>query len=687
MGYSPEDHALLVPRFHRNDGRFARAALPRIAALEWSRGLRPHPKVAPATFLVPRKRTRHFHGVEALVAIAYGMSTLWAVGCSSSPPDLAAGNTSSPVATTSASPLRADLTEAERVQGFLNARYLPTDVTYSFRTKFGEMIDCIDFFAQPGVKAMAKKGTPITTLPPPAMQIPLREGNALFDVAFRGQPDDEGRPRACPSGTAPILRITPAQVEAAGGLDAFTRAHAAHNAPLVPAVAGSVAGYAHVVAGFQGGSNITVGTTTMNVFAPAMTSQAVDPHNISQSWMVTGNGFNYAGQTCSSDCTQTVETGWNIDGTLYESNNPSSAHWFILSTNNGYGDGCYTNSGDDCLAWVTTPHATMAPGQTLTAGSPGGATVEMSLYTVWVSGSTPAWEIFLGDPRGGDVLGYYPASQFVGSMQTSAQTYEVGGEVYDTTQNWLIPMGSGAAPAAGFGQAAYHHDYAVYNGGSGYSHDFAMLAPEQPSYYDFSQTAPAGSPSWANYFYYGNMPLVFWGQNANFQFSAVGDWDFGSYKGECPSAGLSAGSPVVGLSMYTSSPNQAHAVQCGPGLGLNAQSACYLRSFNPQDNRGATDNGVDWDPGYPKGECGPGEFVEGVAQTLSGSIDGILCCNSQLFHRSTCTAQVFANGNSPAYQGVDWDPGFYKGECPAGYSVTGVSGSGAPHAIYCCSVN
>ena len=37
----------LVPRFHRIDGCFARAAPPRIAALDCFPGLRPNPKFAP----------------------------------------------------------------------------------------------------------------------------------------------------------------------------------------------------------------------------------------------------------------------------------------------------------------------------------------------------------------------------------------------------------------------------------------------------------------------------------------------------------------------------------------------------------------------------------------------------------------------------------------------------------------
>jgi len=61
-------------------------------------------------------------------------------------------------------------------------------------------------------------------------------------------------------------------------------------------------------------------------------------------------------------------------------------------------------------------------------------------------------------------------------------------------------------------------------------------------------------------------------------------------------------------------------------------------------------------------------------------------------HKS-CKAQVFYNGDSPAYSGFDWDPGYYKGQCPPGQYVAGISTPafasngivGAAHAILCCN--
>ncbi len=50
--------------------------------------------------------------------------------------------------------------EQDRIQAFLDARYTQRDVWHSFEAKSGQMIDCIDFFAQPRVKALAARGTP-----------------------------------------------------------------------------------------------------------------------------------------------------------------------------------------------------------------------------------------------------------------------------------------------------------------------------------------------------------------------------------------------------------------------------------------------------------------------------------------------------------------------------------------------
>jgi len=41
--------------------------------------------------------------------------------------------------------------EDARIQAFLDARYTAADVRYSYKTRAGEVIDCIDFFAYPSL--------------------------------------------------------------------------------------------------------------------------------------------------------------------------------------------------------------------------------------------------------------------------------------------------------------------------------------------------------------------------------------------------------------------------------------------------------------------------------------------------------------------------------------------------------
>jgi hypothetical protein len=60
---------------------------------------------------------------------------------------------------------------------------------------------------------------------------------------------------------------------------------------------------------------------------------------------------------------------------------------------------------------------------------------------------------------------------------------------------------------------------------------------------------------------------------------------------------------------------------------------------------------------------------------------------------NACEAQVFYSGDSHDYTPPDWDPGFYKGQCPSGQYVAGIStpaygavgATGAAHALLCCA--
>ena len=341
--------------------------------------------------------------------------------------------------------------------------------------------------------------------------------------------------------------------------------------------------------------------------------------------------------------------GWNVDPYVNAGNNPNSAHLFIFATTNGYGNGCYNNVGSNCVPWVAQSGAVVTPGMTLPNGTPGGTQHELTLYTLNYSAG---WYLYALIDSSGGYLGYYPTADFSGTMQTSAGVYQVGGEVSDVTEAWVVPMGSGATPTAGYGQAAYHHDFYAATPSGGWSTNFTANGSTVPSAYAISTTTAAGG-SWADYFYYGDAPAVFWGQNYGYNWSPVGDWIYGSCKGEC-----GVGQPITGLSKDTGGSNEAHAILCGSATISTTGSSCYARTFDPGNNQGYTDNGWDWDSGYYKAECGVSEFVQGIAQSTAGAVNAILCCPGSLSH-SSCSAQVFYSGDSGGYAGTDWDPYYF----------------------------
>ena len=186
--------------------------------------------------------------------------------------------------------------------------------------------------------------------------------------------------------------------------------------------------------------------------------------------------------------------------------------------------------------------------------------------------------------------------------------------------------------------------------------------------------------------------LPFWQQNYGYDGLPTGDWANGSYKAQC-----AYGQPVTGLAEDPSE-GHAHSVLCGSDSTAPQfqQNTCHGVAFDPGNNDQASD--PDWDPGFYKAQCRFNEFVAGVSQSLSGAVNGILCCTAGVGHFG-CGQEVFYQTNSPGYRGPDWDYGFYKGECPQGQYATGVSavpevgvqngGSigmapGAPHALRCC---
>ena len=347
-----------------------------------------------------------------------------------------------------------DGADRARVQAFLDRRYTSNDVKHSFHTKFNETIDCIDFFAQPGVKQLAAQGRPITALPAvdsaPQSSHPPKD---LPDVAFNGQPDDQGNPRACPPDTVPVVRVTADEIINGGGLDGhldavsnFKRGASAVGAPkksgsvAFPTESGGTA-YAYAQSNFCCTAQLILGQGNISIFnsyvqgGPTAATGLYD-HSIGQTWMV------------SSDQDQTIEVGYIVSPGI-NSGDKTNAHLFVFSTTDAYASGCYNNNpgitGTFCDGpFIQSPGALYAPGMILSASAFGGSYQAIDFYTYFGSaGGANAWII--------NNVGYYPATNFWGSMATgTARDDTVGFEVDDHSGAWTVPMASGSASNASF---------------------------------------------------------------------------------------------------------------------------------------------------------------------------------------------------------------------------------------------
>jgi hypothetical protein len=414
-------------------------------------------------------------------------------------------------------------TEEERVQALVDSRYAPGDVRHSFRAKWGDAIDCIDFFAQPGVRALAARGHPLARMPesnPPSERRPggpARPSKLLAseDFVFRGEPDEDGHARRCPPRTVPIVRVTRAQIERAGGLAAilkYVNGKAPPPSCTKPAAgAGSERGpFSHVIGTPTGSSNpIVEGHTITTIWAPAVT-QAGD-HSTSQLWMVTG---------CERNATQSIEVGWNVDPVV-NNGDTSGPHLFVFASAGG--PGCYDGFLGDpsaCPSWVQVS-GTLVPGMQLPSSN---LTVQHELSLRVAHHDGEGWAVFVAIDDGfGDsheeLLGYYAESAPAGAMQPAAEHLLVGAEV-ESVHGQVVPMGSGQVAAAGYPAAAYHRDVSVTDRSlrrftgppfvlSTLSGAAPLVAQEPYSIDNGVSAGPAvGEPAgdWRNYFYFGGGP-------------------------------------------------------------------------------------------------------------------------------------------------------------------------------------
>ena len=339
----------------------------------------------------------------------------------------------------------------DEIQTYLNSKfYADSDIRHSFNTAVGERIDCIDFYAQPTVKAMLAAGLAVPTAVPPAPPlptgIPKPHKPPAVSVKFDGSPDQDGNARQCPPGTVPAMRPTRAEIQGAGGLNAYLSRKRPpptvdpNQDPLQHDCYHQLSpgqGYDHA-AGVQYPPLTYYGAySTVSVYEPEV-HDLVGEHSLSQLWVQTGNcedwGFPYGDpDTCttgpSGDAVQSVEVGWMV-GNGY-TDDPAAPHLFAFITQDGYhaqncfagqanpdGHGGTTNccsfgdnpTGTDC--WIAASGAPLVINQSLgpwVQPVPSSSPAEMAIQ-IWngTAYGYPAWWVYID----GQLIGWYPNSAF-----------------------------------------------------------------------------------------------------------------------------------------------------------------------------------------------------------------------------------------------------------------------------------
>ncbi|HVV49635.1 MAG TPA: neprosin family prolyl endopeptidase [Polyangia bacterium] len=433
---------------------------------------------------------------------------LAAGACGGPPPEPEASATSVAAVTTAAAP--GDV-ESARIKAFVDAHYGRQDVRHSFRTRFGEDIDCVDAYAQPALRNPALRGLRL----PDSLPLTLKGAavNPNIVPVADGLSDENGNARTCPAGTVPIVRLPAAHMRAMG-FDRWLEHAGRKRSPSGNAAPPIVDGYSYVLGvdtSFSGDDSTGIGAT-LAIYNPVV--QTDSDHSISQIWGLSQGTAQYP---CSApNCEQSLEVGWNVDMGLYGDggdDDQGNTHLFIFSTRDGYSyTGCY-NLITSCSSegrsfsgsgFVMYPGAIYTPGQILSYAPFGATPGEVGV--MWVAGnSLTGWQLFIN----GSLVGWYPWSQYAngqgGTRPLSSERityFEAGGEVYDPTQ--YTAMGSGYAPTVGYKYAAYQRDLRYLSGDD----ETIVNAPlgfyaSDPSYYTYSSTTAAGGTGWSPYFYFG----------------------------------------------------------------------------------------------------------------------------------------------------------------------------------------
>jgi hypothetical protein len=415
-------------------------------------------------------------------------------------------------------------------------RYRLADVRHSFRSALGDDIDCVDFAAEPGVRALVVRGESVDALrcvvdgAAAAHHSIVREPRGASDAHYNGDQDSDGRARACPAGSTPHVRPAAGSVARA----------AVQKPPKSPTVGvgqnygGNGDEYAWVAASLENPLQSPVtepntgGFTTTAIAFPTFPTDgsAEGWHSVSQLWLLSVDP--------SSHMRQSVEVGWEVVGPVAgQATAPPFLMVYSTTDNHTYGFSCDVTA---CASnWLDEPiwvpngganPATVSPGGMLPYSVPGGTQHEltMSVEEVSAPGATSwvGWGVWVSiDGAPETMLGYFDRQQYATvasstygpkttSLATGATDFQVGGEVAGAqsvppSQAQGIHMGEGpvlpnATTAYG---ADYHRNFGYYdsNGVLQEPHGYVWSTSKDYVYNVNAPSPPGYSPNW---FYFGD---------------------------------------------------------------------------------------------------------------------------------------------------------------------------------------
>lgn len=320
--------------------------------------------------------------------------------------------------------------EFERMTKYIDNAYSGLTVVKTIQMD-GQIFDCIPAAQQPALRG----GSAVDT-PPGDDDIP-----GISDA----EESSAGLSEACGGGTVPFARLDIRDMAKYPSLQSFLKKGVRAKPVMASAKAADVqapkVGDHQYVVVRTNPTHVNGGGADLNVWKPPV-DPAMDNYRMSlmQIWVSGDN---------SKHETQTLEVGWQVQPLAWKTPKPTP---FIYSTQDGYNKtGCYNLECKDFVQ--TSPKVVFGSAFANDEYSKTGGAQRVIKVAWHRKNKTGNWWLKVN----GDWIGYYPASLYEGDLakESSALTFDAGGEIAAPDGGPSLPMGSGKFADLGYKEAAY----------------------------------------------------------------------------------------------------------------------------------------------------------------------------------------------------------------------------------------